>query len=388
MFTTTLKTIPEMPEKTEPTDQSPPRTGCDLGRCSHSWASDLERGDDSSSDRPGTGTDSGALLSSVDDYKGAGYDDDGKDDDAAVLTGRDCVAIAGAFCCLLSTMGVINAVGLLQRHMEQNQLRDYSPPQVGWIAAANSFLTLFSPLLAGPMYDRWGHSRIIAAGAGIFTAGIVVTSVLDGRTATADPAATYWLLFVFWGVFCGSGTGFVSTAVTGYTSGRFDKRRGLALGLGSAGGSMGGIVWPLVLRATLRAWGWMPAMLLVGGLAIFLLALGALCLCPAAVILVVGSRRRQHKRGRELEEGKRKEKKEEEEEEEGDDKRGRREISWASVWKVLSRVLSQVDFVLLTMSLVAFQFVVTGIMGTMPGWADRESFDRENIFYVVAAVNG
>ena len=357
MFTTTLKTIPEMPEKTEPTDQSPPRTGCDLGRCSHSWASDLERGDDSSSDRPGTGTDSGALLSSV-DYKGAGDDDDGKDDNAAGLTGRDFVAIAGAFCCLLSTMGVINAVGLLQRHMEQNQLRDYSPPQVGWIAAANSFLTLFSPLLAGPMYDRWGHSRIVAAGAGLFTAGIVVTSVLDGRTATADPAATYWLLFVFWGVFCGSGTGFVSTAVTGYTSGRFDKRRGLALGLGSAGGSMGGIVWPLVLRATLRAWGWMPAMLLVGGLAFFLLALGALCLCPAAV------------------EGK------------GEDRRGRRGISWASVWKVLSRVLSQGDFVLLTMSLVAFQFVVTGIMGTMPGWADRESFDRENIFYVVAAVNG
>lgn len=107
-------------------------------------------------------------------------------------------------------------------------------------------------------------------------------------------------------------------------------------------------------------------------------------------MFVVGSQRRQQReRGRELEEGKRKEKKEEKEEEgKGEDRRGRRGISWASVWKVLSRVLSQGDFVLLTMSLVAFQFVVTGIMGTMPGWADRESFDRENIFYVVAAVNG
>jgi hypothetical protein len=62
----------------------------------------------------------------------------------------------GVFFALFVGFGILNIPGTFQTYWELNQLKDYTPSQVGWIAATQFFLTLFGSVFAGRWFDLHG----------------------------------------------------------------------------------------------------------------------------------------------------------------------------------------------------------------------------------------
>lgn len=103
--------------------------------------------DDSPKDpkSPGTGT-------------GTGSGPEEKDDTDAFPEGglRAWLVAAGAASVTLSTLGYSNAYGVFQAYYQTHQLSDVGPSDISWIGGVQSFLTLATGVLGGPLFDRYG----------------------------------------------------------------------------------------------------------------------------------------------------------------------------------------------------------------------------------------
>lgn len=327
----------------------------------------------SSSERwPGWGDDEKkhSITDTIDIEKG----ENGEELDARKERIRDCMTVLGGFLSIMATGGAINSVGLLQTHWENNQLREYSPQTVGWIAGTNLFLSLFVPVLAGPVFDRYGHVWILAVGSSLFVVGLFIISFFDDHSPAP---VTLGMMISSWGVLCGTGYGLIQTAVPGLICRRFDRRRGLANGFSSLGNSVGGVLWPMLLRVALERLGWSWSMRAIDGLALVMLAIGNVLVWGSGVP-VVGTAAKPEPESSDNEKNR------EEQVEEGK----KPSLTWGQCIRNGARCFRKGDFVWMTASLAIFQFVVMGVAGTLPSWGQQQGFkDASLFFYVVAVVN-
>ena len=122
---------------------------------------------------------------------------------------------------------------------------------------------------AGALSDRFGPSRVLALGAAVYAAG------MWGMT-TAESAGA---LFLAAGVLVGVGVAFTafSIALAAMAQVVGPSRRSLALGLGTAAGSSGQVVFSPLGQAFISAWGWQAALLF--------LAASVLVIAPLAFVL-------------------------------------------------------------------------------------------------------
>lgn len=56
--------------------------------------------------------------------------------------------ICGSFFIISGTFGLISSVGLFQSFWQENQLKDYTGRDVGWVAAVNSMFFFFGPAVS------------------------------------------------------------------------------------------------------------------------------------------------------------------------------------------------------------------------------------------------
>jgi MFS family permease len=290
---------------------------------------------------------------------------DGDSDDGSVLLKtpcrshklRDVGTLVGGFLGIAATGGMGNAVGLLQRHWEDHQLKDYSPRDVGWIAGTSICLSLFLPVLAGPIFDRYGHRWLLIAGTFSFCLGILLVSFFD---EAVPERLCFSMLVLSWGVLCGMGNGLVNTATSGVVCRLFDKRRGLAAGIVSCGNSVGGKIWPMLLRDTLNRWGWKWAIKALAGLALILLLLSNLLVRDSPYRVV-------------------------------EEKPKKMKIKRGTALKMCvqegTACFKSGTFVWMTISLALAQFVIMGVVGTLPSWGDEQGYDTDLLFNFVAAMN-
>lgn len=123
--------------------------------------------------------------------------------------------------------------------------------------------------VAGMVADRYGPSRVLSVGAVIYTAGV-------WGMAHADSVVE---LYVFGGVMTGLGVAFTafSLAMAAMAKVVGPARRSLALGLGTASGSFGQVVFSPLGQAFIHQFGWEPAL--------GYLAMSALLVIPLAFVL-------------------------------------------------------------------------------------------------------
>jgi MFS family permease len=107
---------------------------------------------------------------------------------------------------------------------------------------------------AGRLTDVWGPTRVIACGA-LF---------LGGALAAMALVTELWQPYVFYGVVAAIGMGTAYVPCNGTVVKWFTRRRGLAVGLASSGGSMGTFVIPPLAQLAVGALGWRGAYLLLG----------------------------------------------------------------------------------------------------------------------------
>lgn len=114
---------------------------------------------------------------------------------------------------------------------------------------------------AGRLTDAWGPARVITCGA----------FFLGGALAAMALVSELWQPYLFYGVIAalGMGTAYVpcsSTVVKWFT-----RRRGLAVGLASSGGSVGTFVMPPLTQLAVNGLGWRGAYLLLGAIVFLVL---------------------------------------------------------------------------------------------------------------------
>ncbi|KAL6806292.1 putative monocarboxylate permease [Trichoderma sp. SZMC 28013] len=152
------------------------------------------------------------------------------------------------------------------------------PPDIGimpWIQVAGAFclmftswgtvafLLMFGAALTGTLYDAGYFRAMMYCGSFLMVFGLMMTSL----------ANKYWQFILTQSLCTGSGMGLVALGALATPGTWFVKRRGLAIGLGSTGASIGGIIFPIALRHLIPMIGFGWAVRVMGFIVLFMLIL-------------------------------------------------------------------------------------------------------------------
>ncbi|EAW11402.1 MCT family MFS transporter [Aspergillus clavatus NRRL 1] len=173
------------------------------------------------------------------------------------------LVVFGSFMGLFASLGLINTIGTFQAYLQAHQLREYTPGNTGWIFGVYSFLTFFCGVQIGPVFDAKGPRFLVFAGS-------VLTMAM---TIALGFCTQYWHFMIVIGVAGGIGASLIFTPAISAVGHFFNERRGVATGLAATGGSVGGIVFPLVLEALFQKIGWAWATRVVALICLVLLVI-------------------------------------------------------------------------------------------------------------------
>jgi MFS family permease len=176
------------------------------------------------------------------------------------------VMIAGCLVALIG-FGVRSSFGLFLDPMTVTK---------GWDRSTFSMAMAIQNLLwgagvpiAGMLADRFGPSRVLAVGAVLYALGAASMGWVDGAVP----------LYLFGGVLGGLGIAFTAFSLALAAMARVvgPERRSLALGLGTAAGSAGQVVYSPLTQAMISTIGWYDALMII--------SLSTLLIIPLAFLL-------------------------------------------------------------------------------------------------------
>lgn len=145
--------------------------------------------------------------------------------------------VLGAFMLWFNTWGILNAFGVFQTYYESGQLFTKSSSDISWIGSIQSFMLLVVGIFAGPVYDRGYLRTLLIVGSFGVVFGHMMLSL----------CTEYWQVLLAQGFCVGIGAGCLFVPSVSVLPTYFSTRIGLAVGLGSSGSSIGGIIYPVVL---------------------------------------------------------------------------------------------------------------------------------------------
>ncbi|UPL02934.1 hypothetical protein LCI18_013868 [Fusarium solani-melongenae] len=151
------------------------------------------------------------------------------------------LVVFGSFCAMLSVFGLINTAAVFESYFSKNQLRDYSASEIGWIFSLYVFIVFFVGIQVGPIFDKYGPRVPVATGGLLITGSLLALSACEG----------YYQIILAYSVMGGLGGALINSPAYSSIAHFFDARRGFATGIATAGGSVGGIVFPFMLQKLL-----------------------------------------------------------------------------------------------------------------------------------------
>jgi MFS family permease len=141
-----------------------------------------------------------------------------------------------------NTWGMINTFSVFQTYYEIGERFEASSSDIPWIGSIQCFLLQLTGLVAGPIYDR-GHLRLLLiTGSFLVVFGLMMLSL----------CTEYWQALLAQAFCIGIGGGLLFTPTVSLLPTWFSNRMGLAVGIASAGSSVGGVVYPIVLHRLLH----------------------------------------------------------------------------------------------------------------------------------------
>ncbi len=164
---------------------------------------------------------------------------------------------AVAFLALLAAAGFRAAPGALMVPLHE---------EFGWSTSAMSLAVSINLVLYGltapfaaALMDRFGIRQVVTTALMLVAAGAGGSLLMTAS----------WQLVIFWGLLIGLGTGSMALVFAATIANRwFVRRRGLVMGLLTAGSATGQLIFLPPVAALAESVGWRPASLLIAGAAV------------------------------------------------------------------------------------------------------------------------
>lgn len=151
---------------------------------------------------------------------------------------RAYLVVFGSFMATVPIFGILNSLGAIQSYVATHQLQDVNSSTVSWIFSIYCSICFFSCVISGGYFDRNGSRTPMIVGSLLFVAGFV---------AVADCKEVYQFILAF-SILSGMGAGIIMTPSVGVIATWFKKNRAIATSCATVGGSIGGVIIPLMLR--------------------------------------------------------------------------------------------------------------------------------------------
>ncbi|KAF2006774.1 MFS monocarboxylate transporter-like protein [Amniculicola lignicola CBS 123094] len=169
------------------------------------------------------------------------------------------LVVLGSFFGTIVAFGMMNTVGIFHQYISEHQLKDYNESTIGWIFSLYVFLAFFCGIQIGPIFDQKGPRLLLIAGSILISASMLLLGL----------CTAYWHFLLVFGILGGLGTSLIFTPAIAAVSHFFLLKRGNATGIAAAGGSLGGIIFPLMLQRLFPALGFAWATRIMGFVFIF-----------------------------------------------------------------------------------------------------------------------
>ncbi|TIC95313.1 Riboflavin transporter MCH5 [Colletotrichum higginsianum] len=148
------------------------------------------------------------------------------------------LVVFGSFCAMLSVFGLINSAAVFESYFSENQLADHSSSENGWIFSLYLFIVYFVGIQVGPLFDQHGPRGLVVAGGLCMSASLLLLSLCK----------EYYQILLTYSILGGLGGALLNSPSYGAIAHFFDSRRGFATGIATTAGSVGGIVYPIILQ--------------------------------------------------------------------------------------------------------------------------------------------
>jgi MFS family permease len=148
--------------------------------------------------------------------------------------------VVGAFLIQFCTMGYLFTWNVFEDEYAHVWFTDESPIVIRLIICVQLFLVFGLSLVAGKLVDLGWFRIPVGAGSALFALSLFLLSVM--------PEENFGMAFVFHGLCIGIGIGFTFVPSAIIAMHYFVRRRGLVTGIVLAGGSLGAVVFPALLR--------------------------------------------------------------------------------------------------------------------------------------------
>ncbi|CUM47220.1 unnamed protein product [Debaryomyces tyrocola] len=160
----------------------------------------------------------------------------------------------GSYFTILTNLGLINSIGAIQAYVSEHQLSEISAVDVSWIFSIYLFLAYGVGLFTGRTFDKRGPLVLMVISAVLLVMGLF---------GAAYSKTVYQFILSFIAV--GISNGLSITPSIGVINHWFsNKKIGTIQGLSTSAGSLGGLLFPLLLRYLYPNYGFSIALIILG----------------------------------------------------------------------------------------------------------------------------
>ncbi|KAI1302659.1 major facilitator superfamily domain-containing protein [Xylaria venustula] len=161
------------------------------------------------------------------------------------------LVVLGAWCAMISSMGLLNTLAILQAWVSENELPGLPDSTVGWIFSTYAFFLYFAGAQTGkpnpsvgPIFDAYPVRLLVIPG----SIGIVASLFFF----------KFYQYLLSFGVLGGLSASLLFNPSISAVSHWFYRRRALATGVACTAGGIGGVVFPLIIlyAAPRLGFGW------------------------------------------------------------------------------------------------------------------------------------
>ncbi|GLB42998.1 putative MFS general substrate transporter [Lyophyllum shimeji] len=162
--------------------------------------------------------------------------DDGPPDGGLVAW----MTIVGGWLVYFCGLGFFNSYGVFQDFYVRKFMTNKTPSEIAWIGSFEIALQFFLGIPVGIAFDAGYFHHLMIGGSFIYCFSLFMVSL-------AQPGQ-YYQVFLAQGVGMGIGLAMTFLPVVTVVAHHFSRRRGFAIGILMTGGSIGGIIFPIMLN--------------------------------------------------------------------------------------------------------------------------------------------